>query len=287
MPVRNAYNEKIGNTVLRMNQHYLNHLAEYHMVPHIDSVAPMGNLWNDDADGNKLIRNSHLDQGYEYVEPKFKRTKGELHGNGILDDVLEVAPLIAMGKKPRAKRAPKMDGKGLIPNPKNNVGVNMHGVQGQGIGDVIGNVVKRGARTIKAFSKILQNKGDANDFLNTISLGKYGDKKQGGNKVSSVVDSKGETFVTPQEQVDRIIKNGGAKKYIKKGLKGGNIDRLIGGDKLKLRQEMPPSQMIGFGGKKVNAWQETIQKVKKAHPELKGLKAITKYIKDNNLYKKQ
>lgn len=40
------------------------------------------------------------------------------------------------------------------------------------------------------------------------------------------------------------------------------------------------------GAKKVNPWMELMAKVRKEHPELKGVKAVAEYIKKNNLYKK-
>jgi hypothetical protein len=40
------------------------------------------------------------------------------------------------------------------------------------------------------------------------------------------------------------------------------------------------------GGRKANPWMELMAKVRKEHPELKGVKAVADYIKKNNLYKK-
>ena len=40
------------------------------------------------------------------------------------------------------------------------------------------------------------------------------------------------------------------------------------------------------GGKKANPWMELMAKVRKEHPELKGVKAVAEYIKKNGLYKK-
>lgn len=43
---------------------------------------------------------------------------------------------------------------------------------------------------------------------------------------------------------------------------------------------------VKAGGKKPNPWMELMAKVRKEHPELKGVKAVADYIKKNNLYKK-
>jgi hypothetical protein len=40
------------------------------------------------------------------------------------------------------------------------------------------------------------------------------------------------------------------------------------------------------GGRKSNPWMDLMAKVRKEHPELKGVKAVAEYIKKNNLYKK-
>lgn len=55
--------------------------------------------------------------------------------------------------------------------------------------------------------------------------------------------------------------------------------------KLKEKSQMPGSKMSGMG-KKPSAWLELVKKVRDEHKELKGVKAITEYIKKNGLYKK-
>lgn len=73
----------------------------------------------------------------------------------------------------------------------------------------------------------------------------------------------------------------GVKEYKKKS--GGSISgRKVGGALIKVSQQ---SSSIS-GGRKQNKWLDTVKKVKAEHPNLKGLKEITKYIKDNNLYQK-
>ena len=65
---------------------------------------------------------------------------------------------------------------------------------------------------------------------------------------------------------------------------GSNLSgmgRKKGGKKMSSKKVSPKK-----GGKKANPWMELMAKVRKEHPELKGVKAVADYIKKNGLYKK-
>lgn len=62
-------------------------------------------------------------------------------------------------------------------------------------------------------------------------------------------------------------------------LRGSNMSGM--GKKKASKKASPKA-----GGKKANPWMELMAKVRKEHPELKGVKAVADYIKKNNLYKK-
>jgi len=150
--------------------------------------------------------------------------------------------------------------------------------KGDGVVDKVKKVAKRVGKVVKSGIKILKKEGDLHDLANIITLGKYGEKYGGNvdNIQESNIGVKNIADPGPKVQVERIVSNGGAKK--KKGGNAGNAHELVP------RAAMPGSS-LGFG-KKTNAWQICVQKTKKDHPELKGLKCIIKYIKDHNLYKK-
>lgn len=134
-------------------------------------------------------------------------------------------------------------------------------------------------------------------------------KKRGGKAkkdISAIVSSVGETFMTPQEKLDKVVSQGGKKrgrpskakeekpkennkiediiksiegsamKEIKKTGKG-RTDRTVGGRKLLSKEEMPVSMMSGngmSGGKKTNKWMEHLSKFRKANPTIKGKQAV-------------
>jgi hypothetical protein len=144
-------------------------------------------------------------------------------------------------------------------------------------------------------------------------------KTRGRPKKEKQMKGKGETFMTPQEKLDKIVSQGGAildvEKYEKlkkskgrpkstkskeepkkpntiedilnsvgsskgvetyKKMKGkGKSDRQIGGRKLLLKEEQPPSMMSG-NGRKPNKWLEYVAEFRKKHPELKGKELIKK-----------
>jgi hypothetical protein len=359
---KNPYNENIVSELKKINERYLEHIKEEVMTPYISGF-----------DGNgKYGGRTHNDSGFEEV--KTIEGNGKLEGEGIVDTIKDIAK--------RGKYTLKSLGKIFLTKDSD-------------FGD-LANVISLGKYGLKTGGKRGRPKKDKEDKKEGAGLGKLGQirwsnllkggralkeetklekgkrgrpKKIGGN-ISSVVESKGQSFLSPQEKLDRIEKEGGAKakedekmameikglkdkveggkkrgrpkkeggakakedekmameikglkdkveggkkkeaksvindivKSLKKSGSGAN-PRKIGGRKLLSLSEMPPSQMSGngmsegvkeykksgsgvTGGKKENPWLTLVKKVRKEHPELKGVKAISEFIKKNNLYKK-
>lgn len=170
---------------------------------------------------------------------------------------------------------------------------------------------KKSKKTTKSKSKSKEGAGLIDDVVDIIGLGKKKKENPDKKKLVKYFENlfkekpnkkkmKGKGLIDDaMDEISDVIGLGkGAKVYKKKGSalhlqpekktkkKGGNMSqnpRKIGGD-LVPQDKMPPSQMAGFGKKL--SWKETIQKVKKENPHLKGLKEIIAFIKDNDLWKK-
>lgn len=189
--------------------------------------------------------------------------------------------------------------------------------EGSGIVDIIQTIPKRAVSTLKSAKRLIKKEGNLSstlkDIANVVSLGKLHKMKGMGNDALMPPP-----LMTPQERLNQIVKDGGAKKPAPKkskmegegvsggkkrgrpkklkmegeGVSGGskeidNImssvggvkkytgkgksDRVVGGRKLLLKEEQPPSQMSGFGkAKKPNKWLTFLSEFRNKHPELKG-----------------
>lgn len=313
----NEYNRNIKDTVLRLAQNHINHEKNI-----FENSGPIGGCCGCDCNCKKcmLIQGSGMsgglrtdhDLGFEPLEYQygFGMSAGGMSGGLSLET--KKAVIKAVGelkkKKPRGGAMNKADQNKFIEK------LNKKG-KGMSAG------AKRG-RPKKQTQKDKEDEKMAMEIKELKDVAKKG-KKTGKGIISGLLDTlglgrkktgKGLTLgETPQQQVNIIQSQGGAKKEkvieniiekvsgkgysagvkeYKKKVGGGNPNpRKIGGRKLLLKQEQPPSMMSGMGqsgGKKKvgGAWSELLKKVKLENPHLKGLKEVINFIKENNLYKK-
>jgi len=183
---------------------------------------------------------------------------------------------VAGGKK-RGRKSKKMEGAGVISNLGIPIISNIAGLFGLGNAGagVAGAGVAGGARSDpfrpeKFQPKVLEQSAPTaskavppagivdsaqNIGSNLSGFGKKGKGRSGGGK------------------------SGGMKRQTKKDKEDEKLAMEIKGVKDKVG-------MGKSGGKKSNPWMELMAKVRKEHPELKGVKAVAGYIKAHNLYKK-
>ena len=257
MPYDTPYNRKIAEENNMIIRNFMNHIEQNHMSPYLEY---------DTGFRGGYANRGEMDNNYEEVEMK---------GSGLKED-LNILKAIAKVEKPKAKKGRS---KKMQVGMKDIKQVEVKEVKVDGIPIM---------EAIKASGK---NKGKRGRPK----------KMQGGKQnLSSVVESEGQTFMSSQEKLDRIVKEGGKKPKPKKGGKkiediinaveqkqegsaelkkgGAMCGRTIGGRKLLLKEEQPPSQMSGNGKKekKPNAWLLHLANFRKANPLLKGKEAVKK-----------
>jgi hypothetical protein len=284
MPYDNPYNRMISNEMNKINHHFINHIAENQMAPFVNYTAPFSMVDNTPAPiegGSGFASGSMMDTGYEQVlgavgknPPKKKAGKGKQTNKDKEDEKLgeEVKELKEKvgGKKRGRKPKPKQEGKGLL------------GDIGGTIDDMFGGK-KKGRKSKK----------DKEDEKLGMEVKGLKDKLDGGNNpfISTMRGNENsKAFMSGEEKLKIIQQEGGAKKRGRKPkeVKMGGVaeyKKKGGNRKLLSPEEMQPSQMSG-NGKKKNPWLDIVKETKEKHPELKGLKEITAYIKKNKLYNK-
>lgn len=140
-----------------------------------------------------------------------------------------------------------------------------------------------------AFNKIMEAKltsGEREDRLMAF-FKKYPELKVTENMIAGIMDRKSAPEI--KKHLSDIVDSysGGSNAsmvLVKEKPKRGKADMVVA--KKIVDEEKNIEKKMEGGAKKQTPWMALLAKVRKEHPELKGVKMVIDYVKKNNLYKK-